>query len=219
MTPRPCQRLLLFSCWVMSNSLQPHGLQHTRPPCPSLSPGVCSESYPSSRWCHPTIASSVALFSSCLQSFPASGYFSMSWLFASGGQSTGASASVLPINIQGWFPLGLTGLISLWSKWLSRVFSSITIWKHPFFSAQPKDCRQEEKGTTEDEMVGWHHWLNGHEFEQTLGDGKGTGTPGMLQSMGSQRVRHDWVTELNWTELNFWFLPHNFHVFVFFLWD
>ena len=107
MTPRPCQRLLLFSCWVMSNSLQPHGLQHTRPPCPSLSPGICSESYPSSRWCHPTVASSVALFSSCLQSFPASGYFSMSWLFASGGQSIGASASVLPVNIQGWFPLGL----------------------------------------------------------------------------------------------------------------
>ena len=104
MTP---QRLLLFSCWVVSNSLQPHGLQHTRPPCPSLSPGICSHSYPSSQWCHPPIASSVTLFSSCLQSFPASGYFPVSRLFASGGQSIGASTSVLPINIQGWFPLGL----------------------------------------------------------------------------------------------------------------
>ena len=102
--PRP--RLLLFSYWVMSNSLRPHGLQHSRPPCPSLSPGIGSDSYPSSQWCHPTLTSSVAFFS-CLRSFPASGYFPMSRLFMSGGQSIGTSASVLPINVQGWFPLGL----------------------------------------------------------------------------------------------------------------
>ena len=89
-----------------------------------------------SRWCHPTISSSVVPFSSCLQSFPASGSFPMSWLFTSGGQSIGASASVLPMNIQGWFPLGLTGLISLLSKGCSRVFSNTTVWKHQFFSSQ-----------------------------------------------------------------------------------
>ena len=105
--------LLLFSCSVMSDSLQPNGLQHTRLPCPSLSPRVCSNSCPSSWWCHPTISSSVNPFS-CLPSFPASGSFLMSRFFASGSQILGASASasVLPMNIQGWFPLGLTGLIS-----------------------------------------------------------------------------------------------------------
>ena len=94
---------------------------------------------PVSQWCHPTISSCVTLFSSCPQSFPASGSFLMSQLFASGGQSIGASASapVLPVNIQGWFPLGLTALISLLSKGLSRVFSNTTVWKHQFFSAQP----------------------------------------------------------------------------------
>ena len=122
----------------MSNSLQPHGLQHARLTCPSLATGVCSNSCPLSRWCHPTISSSVALFF-CLQSFPALGSFPRSWLFASGGQSIGASASasVLPMNIQGWFPLGLTGLISLLSKGLSRVFSSSTVWQHRFFGTQP----------------------------------------------------------------------------------
>ena len=100
----------------MSESLWPHGLQHARLPCPSLSPGVSSNSRPLSWWHHPTISSSAAPFSFCPQSFPASGSIPMSWLFASGGQSIGASASVLPINIQGWFPLGLTGLISLLSK-------------------------------------------------------------------------------------------------------
>ena len=105
--------LLLFSS-VVSDSLRPRGLQHARLPCPSLSPGVCSNSCQLSRWCHPTISSSVVPFSSCPQSFPASGSFSMSWLFASGGQSIGASASgsVLPMNIQGGFPSGLTGFIS-----------------------------------------------------------------------------------------------------------
>ena len=112
--------LLLFSCWVVSDSLWPHGLQHTRLPCPSVTLRVCSNSRPLSQWYHPTISSSVALFSSCPQFFPASGSFPMRRLFASGGQSTGASASVLPMNIQGWFPLELNGLISLQSKGLSR---------------------------------------------------------------------------------------------------
>ena len=125
--------LLSFSHSVVFDSLQSRGLQHARPPCPSPSPGVCSNSCPSSRWCHPTISSFVIPFSSCLQSFPASGSFLMSWLFASGGQSIGASPSVLPRNIQGWFPLRLTGLISLLSKLLSRVFSSTTVWRHQFF--------------------------------------------------------------------------------------
>ena len=118
-----CISLLLFSCSVVSNSLQPHGLQHGRLPCPSVSPGVSSDSCPLSQWCHPTILTSFIPFSSCPQSFPASETFLMSWLFASNGQSIGASvlASVLPMNIQGWFPLGLTGLISLQSKGLSSL--------------------------------------------------------------------------------------------------
>ena len=109
--------LLLFSCSVMSDSLRPHGLQHAGLPCPSPSPGACSNSLPLSRWCHPTISSSVVPFSSCIQSFPTSGSFPMSQLFASGDQSIGAlvSASVLPVNIQGWFPLGLTALMGFWS--------------------------------------------------------------------------------------------------------
>ena len=103
---------LLFSLIVISNSLWPHGLQHARLPCPSLSPGVCSNSCTLSQWCHLTISSFVIVFSSCPQSFPESGSFPMSQLFTSGGQSTGAStlALVFAVNIQGWFPLGLTGL-------------------------------------------------------------------------------------------------------------
>ena len=108
----------------MSDSLRPHGLQHTRLACPSPSPRVCSNSCPLSRWCHPTISSSVSLFSSCPQSFPESGSFTLGWLLVSGGQTIGASASVLPMNIQGCFPLVLTGLISLLPKGLSGVFSS-----------------------------------------------------------------------------------------------
>ena len=113
-----------FSCSVMSDSLWPHGLQHTRPPCPSPTPGVHSNSCPSSRWCHPTISSSVLPFSSHLECFPASGSFPMSQFFASGGQTIGvsASASVLPVNIQDWFPSGWTSWISLQSKGLSRIF-------------------------------------------------------------------------------------------------
>ena len=130
---------LVFSSSVVSDALRPYALQHTRLPCPSPTPGACSNSCQLSQWCHPIISSSVIPFSSCSQSFPASGSFPMSRLFTSGGQSIGASASasVLPVNIQGWFPLGLTGLISLLSKGLSRVFSSTTIWKHQFFGTQP----------------------------------------------------------------------------------
>ena len=117
-----------FSHSVVSDSLRSHGLQHARPPCPSPAPGVHPNSCPLNRWCHPTISSSVIPFSSCSQSFPASGSCQMSQFFTSGGQSIGvsASASVLPMNIQYWFPLGLTGLISLQSKELSRVFSNTT---------------------------------------------------------------------------------------------
>ena len=113
----------------MSTSLQPHGLQHARLPCPLLSPGVCSNSCPLSWWCHPIISSSVTPFSSCPESFRGSGSFLMCCLFASGDQSIGASAWVLPINIQYWFPLGLTGFIF---KGLLRVFFSTTLWKHQF---------------------------------------------------------------------------------------
>ena len=122
----------------MSNSMQPHGLQHTRLLRPSPTPGACSNSCPSSWWCHSTISFSVIPFSSCPQSFPASGSFPMSQSFDSGGQSIGAStlALVLPMNIQDWLPLRLTGLISLQSKGLLRVFSNTTVQKHQFFSAQ-----------------------------------------------------------------------------------
>ena len=127
-----------FSLSVVSDSLWPHGRQHARLPCPSQTPGACSNSCLSSQWCHPTILSSVSPFSSCLLSFPALGSFPMSQFFASGGQSTGAlaSASVLPMNIQDWFPLGWTDWISLLSKGLSRVFSNTTVQKHQFFGAQ-----------------------------------------------------------------------------------
>ena len=135
-----CSLLLIlqFSHSVMSDSLRPHGLQHARPPCPSPAPRVYSNSCPLSWWCHPTISSSVSPFSSWLLSFPASGSFQMSQLFASGGQSIGvsASASVLPMNIQDWSPLGWTGRTSLLSQGLSRVFSNTTVQKHQFFSPQ-----------------------------------------------------------------------------------
>ena len=124
-----------FNSVAQSDSVGCHGLQHARLPCPSPTPGTCSNSCPSSWWYDWTISSSVVPFSSCLQFFPASGSFPRSQFFASGGQSIGTSdsASVLPMNIQGWFPLGLTGWISLQSKWLSRVFSSTTVQKHQFF--------------------------------------------------------------------------------------
>ena len=118
---------------VLSDSLQLHGLQHARLPCPSPTPEACSNLCPWSRWCHPTISSSVIPFSSCPQSFPASGSFPVSQFFASDDQSIGASASVLPINLQDCFPLGLTDLNSLLSKGLSRVFSNTTVQKHQFY--------------------------------------------------------------------------------------
>ena len=118
-----------FSCSVVSDSLQPHGLQHSGLPCPSPIPSTCSNSCLLHQWCHPIISSSVIPFSSRLQSCPASGSFLMRWLFTSGGQSirVSTSASVLPMNIQDWFPLGLTGLISLQSKRFSRVFFNTTV--------------------------------------------------------------------------------------------
>ena len=132
------QHTVQFSCSVVSNSLWPHGLQHARFPCPSPTPGAYSNSCPSSRWCHPTISSSVVPFSSPLQSFPASGSFPMSQLFTGGGQSTGASAlaSVLPMNTQDWSPLGWTGWESLQSKELWRVFFDTTVQNYQLFSTQ-----------------------------------------------------------------------------------
>ena len=127
-----------LSSSVVSDSLRPHGLQHARPPCPKPTPGVYSNTCPLSRWCYPTISSSVVPFSSHLQSFSTSGSFQMSQFFASGSQRIGAStsASVLSMNIQGWFPLGLIGLNSLQSKGLSRVFSNTTVKRHQFFGTQ-----------------------------------------------------------------------------------
>ena len=118
--------VVLFSLSIMSDSSRPHSLQHARLRCPSQSPGTCSNSCPLSQWCHPTISSSVVPFSSRLQSFPASGSFQMSQFFTSGSQSTGVSASVLPMNTQDWSPLGWTGWISLKSKEFSRVLSNTT---------------------------------------------------------------------------------------------
>ena len=127
-----------FSLSVMSDSSRPHGPQHARPPCPLPTARLYSNSSPLSRWCHPTISSSVVPFSYCLQSFPASGSFQISQLFISVGQNIGVSAStsVLPMNTQEWFPLGWTGRISLQSKGLSRVFSNTTVQKHQFFGTQ-----------------------------------------------------------------------------------
>ena len=147
-----------FSHSVVSDSLWPHESQHARPPCPSPTPGVHSNSRPSSRWCHPAISSSVVPFSSCPQPLPASESFPMSQLFTSGGQSTGvsASASILPMNIQDWSPLGWTGWISLQSKGLSRVFSNTTVQKHQFFGAQLSLCPT---------LTSIHdHWKN-HSFD------------------------------------------------------
>ena len=127
-----------FSRSVVSDSLRPHKLHHARPSCPSPTPGVHANPCPLCRWCHPTISSSVVPFSSCLQSFPASGSFQMSQLSTSGGQGIGisASTSVPPMKTQDWSPLGWTGWISLHSKGLSRVFSNTTVQKHQFFGAQ-----------------------------------------------------------------------------------
>ena len=135
---RPSNESVQFSSVIQLCLYTPHGPKRARLPCPSPTPGVYSNSCPLSWWCHPTISSSVVPFSSCLQSFPASGYFQMSQFFTSSGQSVGVSAlaSVLPMNMQDWFPLGLTGWISLQSKGLSRVFSNTTVQKHQFFGTQ-----------------------------------------------------------------------------------
>ena len=125
-----------FSSSVVSDSLRPHEPQHARPPCPSPTSRVHPNPCSLSQWCHPTISSSVVSFSSCLQPFPASGSFQMIQFFASGGQSIAVSASVLPMNIQDWFPLGWTGWILLLSKRLSRVISNVTVQKHQFFRVQ-----------------------------------------------------------------------------------
>ena len=129
--------IVVVQSWVVSDSLQPHGLQHTRPPCPSPSSEICPSSHPLHWWCHADISFSDTLFSFCPQCFPASGTFPMSRLFAPDDQSTIASASVLPTSIQGWFLLRLTGLISLLSKGLSGVFSSTTVQRHQFFGILP----------------------------------------------------------------------------------
>ena len=131
--------LFLFSWAVVSNSLWPQGLQHSRPPCPSPSPGVCPSSHSLCQWCHPAVSSSYALFSFYLQSFLASGTFPMSCLFTLDDRNTGASAlkSILQVNTQGWYPLRLTGLISMLSKGLSGVFSSATVWRYQFFGMLP----------------------------------------------------------------------------------
>ena len=149
-----------FSRSVVCDSLWPHGLQHARPPCPSATPGVCSTSCPSGRWCHPTISSSVIPFSSRLQSFPLSDFFPVSQFFASGDQHirTLASALVLPLNTQDWFPLGWTGWISLQSKGLSRVFSNTTIQKHQFFGVQHSLCESPVLTSIHD------YWKN-HSFD------------------------------------------------------
>ena len=143
-----------FSCSVVSNSLRPRELQHARSPCPSPTPRVYSNSRPSSQWSHPTISSSIVPFSSCLQSFPASGSFPISQLFKSGGQSIGvsASASALPMNIQDWSPLGWTGWISLLSKGLSRVSSNTTVQNLQFFGTQ---LSLEKKMATHSSILAW----------------------------------------------------------------
>ena len=140
-----------FICSVMSDSLRPYGLQHGRLPCPTPTPGACSNACPWSWWCHPTISSSVIPFSSCFQSCPALGSFPMSQFFTSGGLSieVSASASVLPMNIQNWFPLGWTGLISLQSKGNPQVFSNTTVQKHQFFGAQLSSWKESRGGEGE----------------------------------------------------------------------
>ena len=171
-----------FKPSVLFDSLWPHRLQHARHPCPSSIPGVYSNSCSLSWWCHPTISFSVIPFSSRPQSFPASASFQMSQFFASGGQSTraSASASVLPMNIQDWSPLGWTGWISLLSKGLSRVFSNTTVQKHQSFSTQLS--LSEKAMAPHSSTLAWKiPWMQ---------------EPGRLQSMGSLRVRHDWAISL-----------------------
>ena len=165
-----------------------HGMQHARLFCLPLSPRVCSNSCPLSQWCYLTISSSVALFSFGLQSFPALGSFPVSQLFTSGGQSIGASASatVLPMSIQGWFPLGLTGLISLQSKGLSRVFSGTTIQRHQFFGIQPSFWSKS-----------YICWRRKWQPTPVLLPGKSHGWRSLVGYSPWRRVGHDWTTSLS----------------------
>ena len=195
-----------FSCSVMSNSLRHHEPQHARPPCPSPTPEIHPNPCPLSWWCHPAILSSVIPFCSCPQFSPASGSFQMSQLFASGGQSIGVSAStsVLSMNIQDWSPLGWSAWISLQSKGLSRVFSNTAIQKHQFFATQLSykvQLSHPYMTTGKTIALTWWTWVwvNSRSWWWT-------GRPGVLWFMGSQRVGHDWATEMNWTELK-WVLP------------
>jgi len=155
-----CISSVQFSHSVEFDSLRPQGVQHTRIPCPLPYPGACSNSCPSSLWGHPTISSSGAPLSSCLQSFPASGSFPVSQFFISDGRSieASASASVLPMNIQDWFPLGWTGWISLQSKGLSRVFSNTTVQKYKFFGAQLSYANSRIHTWLLEKQ---YHWLDG----------------------------------------------------------
>ena len=181
-----------FSCSVVSDYLQPHGLQHTRLPCPSQTARACSNSC---WWCHPVISSSVIPFSSCLQSFPALGSFSRRQFFPSGGQSIGASASasVLPVNIQDWFPLGLTGLISLLSKGLSKVFPNTTDQKHQF-SSQPSCFPCGSVGKESTCNAGDLGLIPG--LGRSPGEGKGYPLQysDLENSMDLQKVWHNWAT-------------------------
>ena len=178
----------------MSGSLRPHGLQHTRLPCVSPTPGACSNSCPSSRWCYPTISSSVIPFSSCLQSIPASQSFIRSQFFASGGQSieASASASVPRMNIQDWFPLGWTGLISLQSKGLSKVLSNTTVQKHLFQLRVNNHIpshfkRIFERGMTFTSWKGWKKWDKKKTWEKFQLRGKRSSKES-LQTKGEQLI-------------------------------
>ena len=182
----------------MSDFLQPHGLQHARLPCPSPTPGACSNSCPLSRWCHPTISSSFVPFS-CPQSFPASGSFPMSRLFASGGQSIGVSASVLPMNIQGWFPLGLTNpgisLEGMMLKLKLQYFGHLmrrtdSLEKNLMLGKiEGRRRRDREWGGWMASLTQWTRvWANSGRWWKA-------GKPGMQQLMGLQRVRPNWATE------------------------
>ena len=210
----PPKVLKLFSHSVVSNSLRPHWLQHARLPCSSPTSRACSNSCPSSRWCHPTISSSVVPFS-CLQSFPASGSFPMSQFFPSGVQSIGASASVLPVNIQDWFPLGLTSLISLQSKELSRVFSNTTVQKHQFFGAQLSLWRRQwqltpGKSCLENPIDGGASWAAVHgiaesdttewlHFHVSLScTGEGNGNPLQCSCLEYPREGGAWWAAIYW---------------------
>ena len=164
MTGKRFIRLLQFSRSVMTNSLRPHELQHTRPPCPSPTPGVHPNSCPSSRWCHPAISSSVVPFSSCPQSLPASESFPMSQLFAWSVQSIGVSAlaSVLPKNTQDWSLLEWTDWISLQSKGLSRVFSNTAVQKHQFFGSQLSSVQLSHPYMTTGKTMALDRFISGY---------------------------------------------------------